>query len=95
MVMLRGEIWWADLGEPVGSAPGYRRPVLLIQSGWYNASKLRTVIVIGLSSNLLLTEMPGNVKLTAKESGLPKASVANITQIITRQRATARTCRPN
>jgi mRNA interferase MazF len=81
--MHRGEIWWADLGEPVGSAPGYRRPVLIIQSDWYNLSRLKTIIVVGLSSNLLLAEMPGNIKLLAKETGLPKDSVANVTQIIT------------
>lgn len=81
--MQRGEVWWADLGDPVGSAPGYRRPVLIIQSDWYNASRLQTVIVIALSSNLLLADMPGNIKLLAHETGLPKDSVVNITQIAT------------
>jgi mRNA interferase MazF len=81
--MQRGEVWWADLGDPVGSAPGYRRPVLIIQSDWYNASRLQTVIVLALSSNLLLADMPGNIKLLAHETGLPKDSVVNVTQIAT------------
>jgi mRNA interferase MazF len=81
--MQRGEVWWADLGDPVGLAPGYRWPVLIIQSDWYNASRLQTVIVIALSSNLLLADMPGNVQLSAHETGLPKDSVVNITQIAT------------
>jgi mRNA interferase MazF len=85
--MQRGEIWWADLAEPVGSAPGYRRPVLVIQSDWYNVSKLNTVIVLTLSSNTTLGEMPGNVFLPARQTGLPKDSVANITQLVTLDKA--------
>ncbi len=81
--MQRGEVWWADLGDPIGSAPGHRRPVLIIQSDWYNASRLQSVIVIVLSSNLLLADMPGNVQLSADETGLPKDSVVNVTQIAT------------
>ena len=79
--MLRNEIWWADLPEPVGSNPGYRRPVLVVQADEYNNSRLKTVIVIILTGNLRLAEMPGNVMLFASETGLPKDSVANITQL--------------
>jgi mRNA interferase MazF len=81
--MQRGEILWADLGEPSGSAPGYRRPVLIIQADWYNLSRLKTVIVVALSSHLVLADMPGNILLKAKDTGLPKDSVANVTQLVT------------
>ncbi len=81
--MVRGEIWWADLPEPMGSMPGYRRPVLIIQADEYNVSRLRTVITVVLTANLRLAEMPGNMMLFAAETGLAKDSVANITQIAT------------
>lgn len=81
--MFRGEIWWANMPEPVGSGPGYRRPVLIVQADEFTQSRLRTVIVVVLTSNLLLAELPGNVELPAAQTGLPKASIANITQIAT------------
>ena len=81
--MFRGEIWWANMPEPVGSGPGYRRPVLIVQADEFTQSRLRTVIVVVLTSNLLLAELPGNVELPASQTGLPKASIANITQIAT------------
>jgi mRNA interferase MazF len=81
--MQRGDIWWADLGEPLGSAPGFRRPILLIQADAFTQSRIATVIAIVLSSNLRLASAPGNVLLEAKESGLPKDSVVNVSQIIT------------
>lgn len=80
--MKRGELWWAQLDEPVGSGPGYRRPVVILQSDAYNRSALRTVIVVAVSSNLALAMAPGNVRLSRADSGLAKAAVVNITQII-------------
>ena len=81
--MERGEIWWAHLPDPVASEPGFRRPVLIVQSNAFNRSRIRTVIVVVLTSNLRLSEAPGNVFVPASESGLPKDSVANVSQVIT------------
>lgn len=78
-----GDVWWADLGEPSGSEPGFRRPVLVVQSDAFNRSRLNTVIAVVLTSNLRLLDAPGNVLIPAKSSGLPKDSVANVSQIIT------------
>ena len=83
MVIERGEVWWADLGEPDGSEPGYRRPVVIVQSDAFNRSRLRTVIAVVLMTNVRLVEAPGNVLLPAKVTGLPKDSVANVSQVIT------------
>lgn len=83
MVIERGEVWWADLGEPDGSAPGYRRPVVIVQSDAFNRSRLRTVIAVVLMTNMHLLEAPGNVLVSAKASGLPKDSVANVSQLVT------------
>ncbi|MBI4263476.1 MAG: type II toxin-antitoxin system PemK/MazF family toxin [Acidobacteria bacterium] len=83
MVIERGEVWWADLGEPDGSEPGYRRPVVIVQSDAFNRSRIRTVIAVVLMTNLRLVEAPGNVLLPAKAAGLPKDSVANVSQVIT------------
>ena len=80
----KGEIWWADLDEPRGSEPGYRRPVVITQSDDFNKSKISTVIVAIISSNLNLARAPGNIKLgTSKSIGLKKESVINVSQIIT------------
>lgn len=81
--MQRGEIWWVDLPEPGGSAPGYRRPVLVLQSDDFTRSRIQTIIVIVLTTNLRLAEAPGNVLVTAGDTGLPKDSVVNVSQIIT------------
>ena len=81
--MNRGEIWWAGLPGPKASDPGYSRPVLIVQSDAFNRSRIQTVVVIALTSNLRLADAPGNVKLSARKTGLPKNSVANISQIIT------------
>jgi mRNA interferase MazF len=86
--MQRGEIWWADLEDPTGSAPGYRRPVLIIQSDSFNQSKIQTVIVVALTSNMVLADMPGNVAFYKAESKLPKDSVVNISQIMTLDKST-------
>ena len=83
MVIERGEVWWADLGEPDGSEPGYRRPVVIVQSDAFNRSRLRTVIAVVLMTNVRLVDAPGNVLLPAKATGLPKDSVVNVSQVIT------------
>ncbi len=83
MVINRGEIWWADLPEPIGSAPGFRRPVLIIQSDNFNKTNLKTSIVAIITTNLDLAEMRGNVLLKKAQSDLPKDSVVNITQLFT------------
>jgi mRNA interferase MazF len=83
MVIKRGEIWWAELPEPVGSGPGYKRPLLIIQSNDFNKSKISTVIAAVITSNLRLAGAPGNISLSAKRSKLPKESVINVSQIIT------------
>ena len=79
----RGEIWWADLGEPRGSSPGFRRPVLIIQADYFNKSRINTIICAVITSNIKLSDAPGNVYLSKKDSGLPKDSVINVSQIIT------------
>ncbi len=83
MVIRRGEIWWASLPEPVGSEPGYRRPVLVVQSDDFNRSRIATVIAVVITSNTRLAQAPGNVFLSQKLTGLPKDSVANISQVVT------------
>lgn len=85
--MQRGELWWATLPDPQGSATGYRRPVLIVQANTFTASRLATVIVVAITSNLRLATAPGNVFLAASESGLPRDSVANVSQILTLDKA--------
>jgi mRNA interferase MazF len=82
----RGTLWWADLEPPSGSAPGFRRPVLVVQADAFNRSALQTTIAVALTSNLRLAEAPGNVLLTARETGLPKDSVVNVSQVLTLDR---------
>ena len=79
--MQRGDICWVDLGDSIGSEPGYRRPVLIIQDDEFNSSKIATVIVLSITSNLELRKIPGCVLLKADETGLGKDSVVNSTQI--------------
>jgi len=83
----RGEIWWAALGDPRGSEPGFRRPVLVVQEDAYNESGLATVIVLSLTSEVRYAEMPGNVLLTQDESGLGRDSIVNVTQVTTIDRS--------
>lgn len=83
----RGEVWWADLPEPRGSEPGYRRPVLIVQSDAFNRSRISTVLALVLTTNLRLVEAPGNVLVPAKASGLPRDSAVNVSQLITVDRA--------
>jgi len=79
----RGEVWWAELHEPVASEPGYRRPVLIVQSDHFNSSRIRTVIAVVLTTNLRLAEAPGNVPFSKEDTALPADSVANVSQIVT------------
>ena len=79
----RGRIYWADLGEPEGSKPAKRRPVLVISADSYNSSRLATVIVAAITSNTRLAAMPGNVFVPASATGLPRDSVVNVTAIVT------------
>ena len=88
--MRRGEIWWADLQEPQGSEPGHSRPFLIVQADGFNRSSIRTIIGVVLSTNPLLAEMPGNVPIEEGTGGLPKDSVANVTQLVTVDRAFVR-----
>jgi len=83
LVIQRGEIWWASLPEPVGSEPGYRRPVLIVQSNDFNRSRIATVIAVVITSNTKLAQAPGNVFLPQKLTGLSKDSVVNISQVVT------------
>jgi mRNA interferase MazF len=87
-VIARGEVWWADLGSPRGSAPALRRPVLVVSDDRYNASRLQTVIIVVLTSTARLAALPGNVAVVAELSGLEKDSVVNVTQVTTIDRAT-------
>jgi mRNA interferase MazF len=86
VVVERGQVWWADLGEPAGSEPGFRRPVVVVQDDAFNRSRLRTVVAVVLTSNLRLVDAPGNVLVPARISGLSKDSVANVSQIVTLDR---------
>jgi len=81
-VIAQGEVWWADLGEPAGSEPGFRRPVVVVQGDAFNRSSLRTVVCVSLTSNLRWADAPGNVLLPARATGLPRDSVANVSQLV-------------
>lgn len=83
MVIGQGEIWWAELPTPSGSEPGFRRPVAVVQSDPFNRSAISTVVCVVLTSQVKWAEAPGNVLLTTKDTGLPKASVANVSQLAT------------
>ncbi|MHB8879487.1 MAG: type II toxin-antitoxin system PemK/MazF family toxin [Myxococcaceae bacterium] len=84
----RGELWWADLVDPLGSAPGYRRPVVVVQANSVNASSINTVIVLAVTSNVRLANAPGNVFLPKGKTRLPADSVANVSQVATIDKAT-------
>ncbi len=83
----RGEVWWASLKAPQGSDPGYRRPVLVVQSNSFNASSIHTVLVVAITSNLALAEAPGNVRLPKAAGGLPRSSVVNVSQLLSVDRS--------
>ena len=82
MVISQGEVWWADLAEPTGSQAGYRRPVVVVQGDAFNRSAIGTVVSVPLTSTLRWAEAPGNVRLSARSTGLPRDSVANVSQIV-------------
>ena len=83
----QGEVWWADLPDPTGSGPGFRRPVVIVQSDALNRSRIATVICVPLTSNLKWASAPGNLQLSARLTGLPKDSVANVSQIVALDKA--------
>jgi mRNA interferase MazF len=83
MVIVRGEIWWADLPEPAASGPGYRRPVLVVQDNDFNRSKIATIVVAIITTNLNVATANGNVSISPTQSGLPKDSVVNVSQLLT------------
>jgi mRNA interferase MazF len=88
MVIAQGEVWWADLPEPSGSEPGFRRPVIVVQGDAFNRSTIRTAVCVTLTSNLAWANAPGNVMLPARTTGLPRDSVANVSQIVTLDKTT-------
>jgi len=81
-VISQGEIWWADLANPAGSGPGFRRPVVVVQGDSFNRSRIATVLCVPLTSNLKWADAPGNVLLETRLTGLPKESVANVSQVV-------------
>ena len=81
--MKRGEVWWADLPEPVASEPGFRRPVLILQSDEFNRSHINTVVAVAITSNTKLAAAPGNVSLPRRSVSLGRESVVNVSQIVT------------
>jgi len=83
----QGEVWWAELPEPAGSGPGFRRPVVVVQGNPLNRSRIATAVCVPLTSNLVWANAPGNTLIPAKTAGLPKDSVANASQIITLDRS--------
>lgn len=87
MVIRQGDVFWLDLGEPVGSEPGYRHPHVVIQNNVFNLSRIRTTVVCALTSNLQRGQAPGNVVLLKGEANLPKSSVVNVSQLFTVDKA--------
>jgi mRNA interferase MazF len=82
VVISQGDVWWAELPEPTGSGPGFRRPVVVVQGDALNRSRIATVVCVALTGNLKWATAPGNVLLSARATGLPKESVANVSQIV-------------
>ena len=88
--MNQGDVWWADLGDPAGSGPGLRRPVVIVQGDSFNRSRISTIVVVPLTANLRWADAPGNVLLRSRHTALPKDSVANVSQIVTINRSVLR-----
>jgi mRNA interferase MazF len=86
-VIAQGEVWWAELAEPSGSEPGFRRPVVIVQGDAFNRSRIATVVCVALTSNLHWAAAPGDVLLSSRLTGLPKDSVANVSQLVTLDRS--------
>lgn len=87
MVISQGDVWWADLAAPSGSEAGFRRPVVVVQGASFNRSGIATVVSVPLTSNLRWADAPGNVRLTARSTGLPRDSVANVSQLVVLDRS--------
>lgn len=87
MVIAQGEVWWADLPAPTGSAPGFRRPVVVVQGDALNRSRIATAVCVPLTSNLRWADAPGNALLTSRMTGLPRDSVANVSQVVALDKA--------
>jgi mRNA interferase MazF len=87
-VINQGEVWWADLSELTGSEPGFRRPVVVVQGDAFNRSAIRTVVTVPLTSNIRWADAPGNVRLSSRSTGLPKDSVANVSQVVALDQST-------
>lgn len=83
----RGDVWWAELDESRGSAPAFRRPVVIVQADAFNRSRIATIVAVTLTSNLRLADAPGNVLIPRRDSGLAKDSVANVSQLVTLDRS--------
>ena len=83
MVISQGDVWWADIPDPSGFGPGFRRPIVVVQGDALNRSQIATVVCVPLTSNMKWAGAPGNVALSPRTSGLPKESVANVSQIVT------------
>jgi mRNA interferase MazF len=86
VVISQGEVWWADLPEPSGSEAAYRRPVVVVQGDAFNRSAIGTVVSVPLTSTMGWAEAPGNVRLSARSTGLPRDSVANVAQVVSLDR---------
>jgi mRNA interferase MazF len=86
-VISQGDVWWTQLPDPAGSEPGYRRPVIVVQGDPLNRSRIATVVCVVVTSNVKWAKAPGNVRLSARESGLPRDSVVNVSQIVTLDRS--------
>ena len=82
MVVTQGDVFWSDLPEPVGSEPGFKRPVVVVQCDLFNESRIETVVCIPLTDSMRLANMPGNISLPSRTTGLPRDSVANVSQIV-------------
>ena len=87
MTISQGDVWWADLPEARGSGPGFRRPVVVVQGDALNRSRIATVVCVALTSNVKWANAPGNVLLPSSVTGLPKESVANVSQLVTLDKA--------
>jgi mRNA interferase MazF len=88
VVIAQGEVWWAELPPPTGSEPGFRRPVVVVQGDALNRSRIATVVCVPLTSNLKWADAPGNMLLKSRTTGLPKDSVANVSQVVTLDKTT-------
>ena len=80
-------MWWADLPDPLGSGPGFRRPVVVVQGNSFNRSRIATVVCVAITSNLRLADAPGNLRLSSASTGLARESVANVSQLVTLDRS--------